>query len=457
MGVYKTYFDKNNTITRGSLVNTGNNPVAELSYGSRVTRFLFNIDLTALKAKVANKEIVLGPGTKHVVKMKSSLDFSVNPTLDEFHQIQLDGSYRPTSFDLELKPLNQPWDEGNGYDFFLNTTRRPEDVDYIQGPSNWTQATTLHDWAVPGAVVSGTTAVATQHFDKGNEDLEMDITTYVNDLLTATGATQINLCLKYVDGLENLYESREYTTGFFTRHTQTFFEPHVETIFDDVIKDDRQKMFLNKLCRLYLYSNVGGKLTNLDELPVCSIANVTGLTVTQQLTGVYYVEFTPDTSTFTTYKKYYDTWSNLKVGGKSLSNVRMDFIVKDESEFYQLNDEMVLPQRYGVSLSGIKQEEKITTGDKRRVNVLVRKPYTVNQNEIIDDIYYRLYVKIGPAQLTVVDWSDVSRSNLYNFLTLDTEWMVPNKYYVDIMVKQNGETLLYNEQLVFNIVSRKKL
>ena len=41
MGIYRTYFDKNNTIIRDSLINTGRNQISELFYGDKVSRFLF--------------------------------------------------------------------------------------------------------------------------------------------------------------------------------------------------------------------------------------------------------------------------------------------------------------------------------------------------------------------------------------------------------------------------------
>jgi hypothetical protein len=456
MGIYRTYFDRNNTIIRGSEVNTGNNPVTELAFGNRLTRFLFYVDLTDLKQKVQNKEIVLNPNTKHILRMRSTVDFSINPFLNEFKQIEVDGTNRPTSFDLELHPINQTWDEGKGYDFTLNELKRAEDLDYIKGASNWFNATSLTSWSVPGVTPTGSTLpITTQHFDKGNEDIAMDITEVINNLIT-TGGTYHGFVIKYANGHEEIADGAEYVTGFFTRHTQTFFEPFIETVFDDVIQDDREKFYLNKVNRLYFYCNVGGKLTNLDELPVCTI-NGTAVPVTHQLKGVYYATVNDTSFTFVDSKKYHDVWSNLKVAGKNIINVSMSFVPKASTEYYQLSNEMVLPTHYGISLSGIKQEEKITHGEQRRINVHVRKPYTVNQHDVIDSVSYRLYVKLGPAQMTIVDWSPVSRAGNANFFTLDTSWMVPNRYYVDIKVDQNGETLLYNDQLTFNIVSRKKL
>ena len=56
MGIYRTYFDKNNTIIRDSKINTGRNQISELFYGDKVSRLLFYCSFNELKNKVANKE-----------------------------------------------------------------------------------------------------------------------------------------------------------------------------------------------------------------------------------------------------------------------------------------------------------------------------------------------------------------------------------------------------------------
>ena len=55
MGIYRTYFDKNNTIVKDSLVNTGRNQVSELYFGDKVSRFLFYCSFDEITKKVENK------------------------------------------------------------------------------------------------------------------------------------------------------------------------------------------------------------------------------------------------------------------------------------------------------------------------------------------------------------------------------------------------------------------
>ena len=71
MGIYRTYFDKNNTIIKDSEVNTGRNQVSELYFGETISRFLFYCSFDELKSKVDSKEIILENNVKHYLKIKT--------------------------------------------------------------------------------------------------------------------------------------------------------------------------------------------------------------------------------------------------------------------------------------------------------------------------------------------------------------------------------------------------
>ena len=57
--VIRTYIDKNNTIIKDTLINTGNNPIAEIYYGGKesvtdYTRHLLYFDVTDLQTRYNN-------------------------------------------------------------------------------------------------------------------------------------------------------------------------------------------------------------------------------------------------------------------------------------------------------------------------------------------------------------------------------------------------------------------
>lgn len=467
MGIYRTYFDKNNTIVQNSYVNTAKNPVSELFFGNGFSRFLFYCSFDEIKAKYDAGVFQTGT-TKHYLKIKNTSNFDVSQRLSVYNDIVFSDKYRASSFDLELKTTKENWDEGTGYDFQYNILNSAQDTPYRIEPSNWYQASTGNEFYNPGVTLSSS-KIAVQHFDNGDEDVVMDITDFVNDLLvngitsgitsgstgTGTSYNYTGFCLKFSDDLENYTYSdgNPRAMGLFTKYTQTFFEPFIETVYDDVIRDDRNSFYLNKTNRLYLYVNVDGEKKNLDSLPTCTI-NGSGYTVTHQTTGTYYATIPATGVTFLTYKKYNDIWSNVSVNSVQRSNITLSFIPKDSNDYYQIGSDVMEPTNYGISISGIKRDEKVPQGDIRKVFVHLRKPYTVAEYDVLTHLYYRLYIKQGQNKIDVLDWQEINREYNSNTFTVDTTWMVPQIYYVDIKVVRNGAVYVYNEEMRFEVPSK---
>ena len=239
----------------------------------------------------------------------------------------------------------------------------------------------------------------------------------------------------------------------FTRHTQTFFEPFIETRYDDHIDDDRNNFYLGKNNKLFFTSVIGGKLENLDKIPKCMVGSEE-LEVKQKTKGVYYVELYGNENTLTSYTEYNDIWSGITYLGIDRPEVKLRFVPIDADKYYTFNTDTLDDTRYGVSVSGIKREEKVRQGEKRKVNVLLRKPYTVSEYESSNSVYYRMYTKQGPAVIPITEWEKVNRNLNNNYFTIDTTWMVPQDYFIDIKVETNGETTIYENELEFQITNK---
>ena len=460
MGIYRTYFDKNNTIVKNSYVNTAKNPVSELYCGANISRFLFFCNFSELSSMAADKSVILDSNTRHILKIKNTSDFDVKDYLNIDNNLAIGDGERATSIDLELRPMTQFWDEGTGYDF--NPVLLLGDQSFKSEASNWYQATINNRFHVSGATDTNM-IIGTQHMDNGDENIEIDITNYVNAILT-TGVTVTTytgtshnyqgFCLKYTDQTENAMTGITRTLGLYTKYTQTFFEPFIETYYDDLIKDDRVNFYPNKDNNLFLYVNVRGNATNLDSLPTCTISGIT-YTVQQKNKGVYFVTVPAATSNmFDTYTQYNDIWSGLVVNGVSLPNVSLKFIPLDNSSYYQIGSNTSEPVKYAVSLSGIKFGEVLDQGNIRRVNVLLRKPYTLNDYDFVDNVFYRLYVKQGNNLVEVLDWQEIGKSYDSHFFNINTTWMIPQTYYIDIKTVIAGEVNIYNEELKFTVNSK---
>ena len=239
---------------------------------------------------------------------------------------------RANSFDLIAFKMGQDWDAGVKFD--------------TKGVSNWCYGRTNIVWSggtydnyvgVPtcgiyegssGASASdytryalfpytamtnttATTMIATQHFARGNEDLDMDVTEVINDMLTGTSLTPVGLSSGQYQPIQNVAQEDAFTgvknygigiafnpryeiirtdekryVGFFNQNTNTFFEPYIETTFLDTIIDDREKFYMGKQNRICLYVNVASEPTNLDNLPGAVVYDQDG-DVYQQFLSVF--------------------------------------------------------------------------------------------------------------------------------------------------------------------------
>ena len=58
------------------------------------------------------------------------------------------------------------------------------------------------------------------------------------------------------------------------------------------------------------------------------------------------------------------------------------------------------------------------------------------------------------SQVNVIEWQDVNMAYLKNYFLLDTSWMIPNRYYIDIRLTSNQEVIHYIDQMQFEIVNQ---
>jgi len=486
MSIHKSYFNKSNTIIYDSYTNTARNPIVELFYG-RVddltlplgySRYLFNIDLSALQTKISDKIISTGctgfSSFTHTLRMTNTSFFDDDLLNDKTSQ----GKRRATSFDLVLFriPQNQQWDSGVGYDYYSFGLSNINDRSFSQRPSNWFERTTISGWTTPGLYnntnsatgtgvnYSALTIVDTQHFEFGNEDIEFDMTNQINSILSGgtTGVTGWGIA--YYPQVENISGLTEnYSVGFFSPHTQTFYEPFLETSYDDLIEDDRNSFYAGNVNYLYLYVYDNGNPINLTNLPVVDILDMdgdpvvgfTGLTTCLVTKGVYKVIVSGLTSTSIPCL-YYDVWKGLTIGGVTIANVENEFAILQTGGNFQIGTTTNNPKIYGFSFDGIKQNEKVLNTDVRKVNVTIKQAYTTNT--VLNGVkgYYRIYVREGAnTEVQVQDWTRINKTPDGYYFVFDTTDKIPNEYFVDIKVVSDKNTDTYKRELQFQIVNKK--
>ena len=369
MSYFRSYFEKNNTLIKNTQVNTSKNPTCEIFYGSAYSRFIFKIDLTELQSMVDNGDLVITDNTKHYLKMTNTI-FGDEGLKGQNRQ---NGRDRATSFRLELFEITEDWNEGYGFDYedagydFTSGNKTFSEV-----PSNWFKKNTLADWQTQGAYVGTGATLNIVEFDNGNENLDVDITDYVNGILLS-GHTNNGLGLKFIDDYEQLKSDTDRSVAFFTKYTQTFFEPFMESVFDDRISDNRQDFVERTYQNLYLYVTKGTNFYDLDNIPTVDILDNTntvitglsGLTPVKIKKGVYQVTFGIDGDLFTCDGKrfFYDNWSNVSIDGVSLPDVKQKFIPKPLTTQYTIGDNPTELSRYAIQYFGINQNEKVKRGE----------------------------------------------------------------------------------------------
>lgn len=480
--VYKTYISKFNTIISNSKLNTGINPISELVYGhdNIVSRALLYFDHTQVKKLMDDGIMPNMSKMKHVLHITNagSIDFT------QLHQketssINDNKKIRATSFDIIFFLIPKPWDRGKGFDysrsyfnadFYSRTVVDPNRLISTDG-SNWFQRMNGLPWDEEGIYTNDTLSkeydkfsanedsiiICRQHFDVGNENISIDITDTFNKFLTGE-LENYGIAMAYSPLLEVSDSEYENYIGFLTDKTNTFFEPFVETRYSDVILDDRSNFVLNKNNKLYLYCTIGDTLQDLDNNPTVTIKNgedevIMELESQKHTRGIYYVDLKLSKADFEVDTMLYDTWSNISYQGTKLDDVELDFVLKDTPNFFNIGNSLsVTNTTFTPSITGIKEKEQIKRGDVRKMIISAKPSYTVNTTQLVDNIDIRLYVRDGTREIDVIEWDSINRAFSENFYILDTNMLIPQRYYADIRITYGMNSIVHHDVLSFDIV-----
>ena len=455
MSYFRSYFSKNNTILSNSRINTAKNPDTEIYYGNGFSKYIFKVNLTDLQTRINNGDLVLTNDTKHYLHLTNTI-FGDSAFLGQDSPSE---RQRATSFDLIVFPITLDWDEGVGFDYENTLDFATGNKTYDERPSNWYNRTTTDLWDENGIYTTAPTEVLnTIHFDNGNEDIHVDITNYINGIISGDTNNGLGIAFDYPYSLISSIGGQ--SVSFFTKYTQTFYEPFVESVFEDTISDDRDN-FINDIQRnLYLYVTDGVNFIDLDDLPNVDVLDnnkqpleyFTGMTTTKIRKGIYKVTFGLSGTICDGKRFFYDKWYNLTINGVEIPDVVQKFIPKPITSLYTFGANPTEFNRYSLQYYGIKLNEKVKRGDLRKITVNLR---SVNErkNVLTDDIYYRIYIVEGKGQVNVFDWTKMDRTNENSFI-LNTEYLIPREYNIEIKGKINSEEIHYNE-IKFEIVSEK--
>ena len=144
-----------------------------------------------------------------------------------------------------------------------------------------------------------------------------------------------------------------------------------------------------------------------------------------------------------------DVW-NVVINGKS-RNVENEFLLIDD-DFY-FTQEAIDINNYSFNVYGIPEGSILVSGDLLNVKLAIRSLYPMNQVKNLPlDIEYRIFTTAGEKyQIEVVPWTVLDRIGLNYQFTLDTSWLVPQDYYLEIRLGYNNFYVTKNK-IKFTII-----
>lgn len=241
MSYYRIYPDKNVTIFKRvsggvnevlGVVNTGKNPIFELTDGNTQSALLMNFDISTIKTILQNN-----PYTCNLKLWDSGVLFEPTITLKT----------------IDLIYFKEEFIEGDGFSFLGDKA--------LAQASNWKERVTGVPWSPAQPLTFDTSIIATKQLNEANEDLlfsniETSITTAITDNVNPNFAIRIST---------NTLSGQTFTKFLYTRHTRTIFQPFLEFFIDDNIIDGRQNATATIPTKLFLTSetkqNFVGTLT----------------------------------------------------------------------------------------------------------------------------------------------------------------------------------------------------
>ncbi len=472
MGVFRIYPSKSNTIGSNSYerYNSGQNAVTDLWYGggatdsatqrrNSISRHIVKFDISELITKISSKEINEDLVSSYRLRMTNAVpgDKILEP---EFEYDVLDKRIA-ASFDLIEFPINKSWDEGRGYDLFQqNYLVKQAGNPLHSGYSNWNSATLTTDWDTPGVYQNPTASTAvtnysTQHFDLGNEDINMDITDIVKDWLSG-GSQNNGIGIAYRRDYELLSTDTRFISSFFTEKTNTAFKPCIEVVYEQSFQDDRLQVTNNRNSRLFLYTFSGNNAVNYFSAGTVDIKTMngadvyTGLTPTHLENGVYYVDVLMNSATRG--EQYKDVWKNITfVPGIDQQDITQIFTIKDN--FYLNNVPEV--NDYSITTYGIGDNSTLSIGENHKVFVDLRVNYSSrNQPSTAYDLKYRMVMN---NQIEVIPWTSVNQAVINkcktNYFPLETNWLLHNQSYrIEYRIDEFGTKRVLPETTTFRVI-----
>ena len=357
------------------------------------------------------------------------------------------------NYELKVYPLSESFAEGNGVDMDSYS-----DLDV----ANWSNRDISNSWVSPGALTGEETSVGSQVFDLGDEDLEVDVTTYVESIFN--GEIDNGLAIIMDESLTNGSQTQNYyTKKFYARSSEYFFKrPVIEARDLNTNSDDRSRLYKSSILapsntqNIYLYNSISGERSDItgvialelfeDEEMTTSID--ASVVVEKVSTGVYKASLQIPSSL--TVDSIYEKWTATS-GEPLVTTTIKTGVIKLLTRAPETNSGNV---KYITEITNLKTS--YTTQETAKFRVYTRQKdwnptiYTVASKEIenliVDKMYYKI-VRLVDEE-TVIDYG-IGTDGVNNEHTLASYDALGSYFDFDMSLLEKG--YMYGIKLMFSI------
>jgi hypothetical protein len=462
MSIFRSYINKQSTLINSNVSNntTNNslNPIIELGYGNSSmsftgstvpisattsSRYIFDVNLTPLKNKIDYFEYSQSLFTRHTLNFTNVISFNKDEIMNEFLS-----NKRAYGLTLVLYKLNQSFIQGNGYDYIydVNTVTNTNKLNI---PSNWIKRDTINDWTEPGTFVNLSNAdiLATQYIEYGYEDLNFDVTNYINNVLFS-GTTHYGFGICISSSTETLKSEYYNIITFYSKNTNTFYKPYLQSDYNDFVFENRNKFYLDNSNTLCFSTSKA-----LNSTPTVTIKNYnntiyTTLTSTKVSKFLYKVSLNISSSSYPDLVNFYDEWTY------NNKNRIQEFTLYDSESLYEM-DNHINNYELWYGIHGIKNNQTITNSNGiKRINLNIKqlKDSRITNEPEIYNLQYRVYTTQGKNEIEIIPYTNISKVDGNYFFDIDFSWFIPQFYYLQIRINNNNIEYKNNQLIKFRVV-----
>jgi len=448
-----------------SLYKTGSTIGTEEA--QQLMRFLVQFPITELTTDRTNKKIPASGSVKFYLNLYNAPHSNTTPY----------------EYTINAFPVSRSWEEGRGLDM-----EEFSDLTYGGIGTTWTNAASGATWVNQGGDYL-TSSAFSQYFETGLENLNIDITSIVEQWITGS-RPNYGLLLKLTSSNEAYYSNSSgitsasvpfnpngasisyYTKKFFARSSEYFFyRPDLEARWNDAVKDDRSNFYASSsnlpadqnLHTIYLYNYFRGRLY---DIPTIGTGNIY-VKIHTDLTGSVTIAATPNnpvtgswvktgvySATFalnTTASQVFDRWSNSSFTTCYYTG-SIDIIDFETSE----------PAPYTTYVSKITNMKQYYSKDEiARFKIFARNKdwspniYTVANTyiepSIIESGSYKIFrlvddLEVVPFSTGSEKFSELSFDNSGNYFDFDMSILEQGYSYGIKLAYYNGDMNTYIEQ-----------